>query len=158
MSSSLTDILNQISDVTGNVIDQFTSEAQKASALVNRITSDPVGTAFKQSRFITTYMPPIDFKDADLKNLIAGKKVEGPEAEQGFVGKLKNVYLKRAQPTITIESPLFGNYTYAPYGAVGPEDWKANWTKAILIAGAGLAAYTILVYSIGHRRGSRSTG
>lgn len=158
---TFTDILNEVSEATGIPFNKYVDQGQQYVDLAKRIVDDPVGTSFRKSYVLTTLTPPIKFDSNQLKTMIsqkAGKAPPPPPGTKTFKQKVEETYLERLKPNFAIESPLFGNYTYAPYGTITPETWKETWTKIALVTVAGLAAYGIVTYSIGYRRGSRSTG
>lgn len=132
--------------------------------------NDPIGTVFAKASFNTAYTPPVDYTAQQLKDLAAGLLPSPPPVVTGGGGmsagggterktvqeSLTEAYLKKLKPTFTVESPVFGSYTYAPYGEATPFEWQDNITFIVATATAVLIGYTFLVYSIGHNRGRKA--
>ena len=147
MAFSLNDVLA--------TIDKTTAGAKTLADKAQMVARDPVGSALESAYFWTSLSPKVGLTAQEIKDLMAGKRPPAPPPPSTIAQAIKTNYLKLLKPTLEIRSPLIGNYSYAPHGRAGPEEWKRTFTIAGAFLGVTLLGTAIIVYSVGYARGSK---
>lgn len=93
----------------------------------------------------TKASPPVVWTGAEITDSIMGRSATSEPQQDSAV-------LSWLQPTVILDSSVFGKTTWAPYGVADPEAYRRTQRDTLFLLFGGAAALFGLGYYLGKRR------